>query len=82
MVDQKAMQERFHALRKQREDIATKAAPVRQRYEAISSQIEALKAQARPVLDELKKIEQPLFDIDQERAVLVRALAGRTGEPG
>jgi len=53
---------------------------VREQYEAKLAAVEAAKLAARPLLDELKAIEGPLFDIDQERATISRALGHRTGE--
>jgi chromosome segregation ATPase len=82
MFDPDIMRARFHDLAKQRNEIEAKAAPTRQRYHELQAQEQAIKAQLRPVLDELQALEEPLFKIDQERAILVRALAGRTGEAG
>lgn len=75
------MRQRFHALGRQRQEIIARAAPVRERYEVKAAAIEAAKTEARPLLDELKAIEAPLYDIEQERATISRALGHRTGEP-
>lgn len=80
--DPATMRARFHELGKQRDDIATRAKPIRDRYDVLVQQQEALRLQIRPLLDQIKAIEKPLFDIEQERAALTRALAGRTGEAG
>lgn len=82
MFDQTTMRARFHELGAKRADIAARAKAPRDRYEALMAQRAAIDQQIRPVLDELKAIEAPLFDIDQERAMISRALGGRTGEPG
>jgi hypothetical protein len=76
-----AFRARFHALGKQREDIIAKAKPARDAYEAALAKVIAAQAEARPLLDALKTIEGPLFEIDSQRAMLSRALAGNTGEP-
>ena len=68
------MRKRFHELGRQRQEIVARAAPVRSQYETKLAAVEAAKLAARPVLDELKAIEGPLFDIDQERATISRAL--------
>ena len=82
MINQDEMRARFHALGKQRAEIDAKAEPVRSRYNTIRDEAEALRLKMRPLLDELQAIEKPLFDIDQERSMITRALAGRTGEAG
>lgn len=81
MLSPDMMRARFHELGKQRDGVVASVAPVRARYEALLAQQQQLAAQVRPVLDELKKLEQPLFEIDQERALIARALNHRTGEP-
>lgn len=82
MFDPVTMRRRFADITAQREALMAKVAPLRQRYEAALAQEQKIKAQIRPLLDELKAAEKPLFDLDQERAIIVRALAGRTGEAG
>lgn len=82
MFDPDTMRKRFVELGEKRKQIEGAAAETRARYEALLAQEQALKAQIRPALDALKAVEQPLFAIDQERAIIVRALNGRTGEAG
>lgn len=82
MMNPDEMRARFHALGKQRAEIEAKAAPVRLQYNALRDEAEALRLKMRPMIDELKSIEKPLYDIDQERSMITRALGGRTGEAG
>lgn len=82
MFDPDTMRKRFHDLEQQRTEIEAKAKPLREKYEALLAQADLIKQQIRPVLDELKAIEAPLFAANQERAMITRMLAGRTGEAG
>lgn len=76
------MRAKFHTLGRQREEIAAKAAPVRAKYDVLRDQECKLRDQMKPVIAELRQIEEPLFGIDNERAMLARALNGKTGVPG
>lgn len=80
MLDPNKMRERFRELGLLRHDVETRAKPARDRYAALLAQRASIDEQIRPVLDEIKGIERPLFDIDKERAMITRALSGRTGE--
>lgn len=82
MFDPETMRKRFAELGAQRAAMVAKVAPLRQRYESMQAQEQQIRAQIRPILDELKAAEEPLFALDSERAIIVRALAGRTGEAG
>lgn len=82
MINPEDMRRRFHELGRTRDEAAAKAAPIRARYEALLTQVGQLQLQMRPILDELQAIEAPLFEIDSERAAIVRYLKGNTGEPG
>lgn len=72
------MRARFHGLGQQREAIHAQSMPLRERRDAIS---QAADRQVRALNEEIKALEAPLFDLDQERAALARALKGQTGEP-
>lgn len=73
-----AMRARFDDLGREKDGILAQSAPLRAQHAAITSVIEQKKAEARPVFEQIKKIEAGLFDIDQERAALARALGGKT----
>ena len=76
MFDADAMRKRFHDLGAQREAIlAAVAGATTQRDAAIA----AHEAVIRPLEAEIKAKRAPLYNIDQERALISRALAGKTG---
>jgi hypothetical protein len=78
MYDPETMRARFWALFREGEMIRASAAPKRadrdQKIAEHERTIAALNA-------EIKQIEAPLYDIEQERAVIARALGGKTGAP-
>lgn len=76
MFDNDAMRKRFHDLGRQRDTIMGSLAPlIQKRDEAIA----AHEAVMRPIEAEIKAVRAPLYDIDQERALIARALGGKTG---
>lgn len=71
-----ALRARFAALTEQRDTVAAVSEPLRTRRDAIAAQAAADLA----ALDvEIRAAETGLFDLDQERAMIARALGGRTG---
>jgi len=76
MFDSKTMQARFHALTAQRAEIAAKADPLRAKRDAAVAAHDAI---VKPIENEIRAIEAPLFEIDRERALIARALGGKTG---
>lgn len=78
MMDPDALRQRFAALGVQKASIVERVAPLRAQYEPLLAQQMALDVQMRPLLDQIKAIEAPLFAIEQERAMICRALAGKT----
>lgn len=79
-----AMRKRFHELGRKRAEIVSNPAllDARAKYEALRAEECALRDKQKPLIEEIRRLEAGLFDIDQERGVLNRALAGRTGESG
>ena len=71
------LRSRFAELTQQREDIIAASGPLREQRDALvqqaSQQIQALDA-------DIKTAEAGLAEIDQERAMIARALGGKTGE--
>lgn len=82
MATQDEMRAKFHALGRQRIEILAKSTQVRAEYDQLRDQECKLREQMRPVSDKLRELEAPLFDIDNERGMISRALNGKTGEPG
>jgi hypothetical protein len=71
-----ALRARFAALTEQREAVTAASEPLRARRDAIAAQATADLA----ALDvEIRAAEAGLFELDQERAMIARALGGRTG---
>ena len=74
--DPDTMRKRFHELNTKREAILAVSAPLRaKRDEAVA----AYESVARPLEAQIKQAEAGLFEIDQERAMISRALRGKTG---
>lgn len=66
---------RFHELTAQHDEIRAKSDPLRAKRDALS-QKHALEEKA--LNDRIKEVEAGLFEIEQERAALARALGGKT----
>jgi len=65
------MQAKLAALSKQADDIRARAKPLRDKRTAISQEADAA---LRALNAELKTLEQPLYEIEQDRTLLHRAL--------
>jgi uncharacterized coiled-coil DUF342 family protein len=72
------MRERFHELRRHREAILAKSAPLREKRDAI---VNEARERETKLNDQIVKAEATLFEIDQEAAMIARALGGQTGAP-
>ncbi len=72
------MRARFRELTEQTVKLHARRDPVRAKRDALVKKQMAALAKADA---EVTKAEEGLFEIDQERAMLVRALGGKTGEP-
>lgn len=73
------MRKRFHELGKKREAIMAKVGPLRAQHDKI---VQEADAKAKALVSQFRKIEKDegLFDLDMERAMLARALGGKTGK--
>lgn len=68
---------RFAELANMREGIQAQSAPLREQRDTLAAEAQA----ATAALDQqIGAIEADLFDINQEAALIARALGGRTGE--
>lgn len=76
--DPEKMRRRFH-------ELTTKAAAIRAKADPARADRDRLAAKHGKELEtanrKVRTAEKGLFDIEQERAMLVRALGGRMGEP-
>lgn len=80
-LDPQGMRARFHELGKQRDQVVSAAAAKRAEFEALRAQEHEIRQKQAPIIEQLRQIEAPLYEIDTERAALARALNGKTGEP-
>lgn len=76
MFDPDSMRKRFSELGAKREAILAECTGIEaQRDKLIADHAAAVK----PLEARLKAIKAPLYDLDQERAVIARALKGKVG---
>jgi hypothetical protein len=78
MFDPDSMRKRFHELSTKRESILAVSAPLRAKRDEAVAVYESV---ARPLEAQIKEAEAGLYEIEQERAVIARALNGKTGAP-
>lgn len=68
---------RFAELGEQRDAMLVASGPLREQRDAIA---QTAQAQIVGLDSQIRAAEDGLFDIDQERALIARALGGKTGE--
>jgi hypothetical protein len=73
-----AIRQRFHELGIARDDKLAKSIPLREHRDQIANE---MARRVNELNEQIGAIEEGLFEIDQERAALSRALGGQTGEP-
>lgn len=71
------MRARFRELGQKRSQMLAESAPLRARRDKL---LNDAKAKARALDAEIAKAEAGLFDLDQERALISRALGHKTGQ--
>ena len=72
------LRKRFHELTARAEKIRAKADPLRGKRDALLGKHGA---EIDPLNAKIRKAEDGLFEIEQERAMIARALAGKVGAP-
>ena len=77
----KLLRDRFREVCAERDAIRDAAAPARAARDALQGEVDALVERQRALAAEFKKIEAPLFDLDNEIAALARALKNETADP-
>jgi uncharacterized coiled-coil DUF342 family protein len=75
---QDLLRARFAEACAERDAIAARLAPIREQRDAIVAKAQAAAAKADPLTAQIKRLEQPLFDLHNEIATISHALAGRT----
>lgn len=74
-----ALRVEFHRLIEEGDAVRAMSKDLREQQGKLASQIAAIEEEKRPIDAQIREIEAPLFDIEQQRSKLVRALKGRTG---
>jgi len=69
---------RFSEVKAEIEAIQGRAAPMRATRDAL---VNKYRAEIRTLDSEIKEVEAPLFDLQQELAMIARSLKGKTGTP-
>lgn len=82
MPSQDEMRARFHQVDNEIAAIRKQARPHREAYEDKRAEIEAKRdRELKPLETVMKEAEAQLHDLQQEQAMLSRALGGRVGDP-
>lgn len=76
--DDSSMRKRFHDLGKEREKLLAPLDKARAERDKLVAEHEA---KIKPLENKIKELSTPIFDIDQERSKLAKALKGQTGKP-
>lgn len=76
-----ALRERFAAIKAEKDTVLAESAPIREELDALRAEIDKLEAEAHPLRQQIRKVEVPLYDLDQEAAMIARALGGRVTAP-
>lgn len=76
MFDPDSMRKRFHDLGTKRDEILAKSAGARAKRDEF---VASTQAEAQRMSDDVKAAEAGLFEIEQERAFIARALGGKVG---
>lgn len=72
------LRQRFQELLQQRDAITAQSMPLREQRDAIMAKARAAELKAQPLDDQIKDLEGPLYDLNNEIARLSRALDGKT----
>ncbi len=75
------MRAHYWKLMDDRDELLKESAPLREKREALKEKMAPLEKESREIRDAIIKIERPrLPEIDQERAMIQKALNGAVGE--
>jgi len=82
-LSREKMRQRFHEACAERDAIRAIRQPLRDAYDAKSQELAKMEREVLgPMREELRRIEAPLSDLDQEIGLCARALGGKTGNAG
>jgi SMC interacting uncharacterized protein involved in chromosome segregation len=76
--DREEARKRFHELGRERERVHALLAPIQAERSALQASIRDRELELNA---QVKALKAPLFELDQERAAIARALGGQTGAP-
>ena len=76
MFDPGTMRKRFKELEAEREAILAKSAPLRAKRDQAVALYESV---VKPIEAQIREADAGLFEIDNERGMIARALTGKTG---
>ncbi len=77
-LNPESLRARFALLGEQRDGMIAMSAPLRDQRDAIARDAQA---EIKALDEQIENAEAGLFDLDQERALIARALGGKTGLP-
>jgi septal ring factor EnvC (AmiA/AmiB activator) len=75
-----ALRARFHDLTAEKAALEKEIAPLQKRRDGLAAKMATIEEDIRPVNEQLKEARAPLYQIDNELAMLTRALGGQTGD--
>lgn len=71
--------DRFHAAKDKVAAIQAKSAPLHEQRNALRVKTEEAHKNELAVVSQIKSVEEPLYDLQNEMAAMSRALSGKTG---
>lgn len=79
MDTKELLRKRFHEATAEANAIRATSSPLRETRDALAKQVHALEAQMAALAEQIREAEKGLFDLDNERGTINRALGGKTG---
>lgn len=78
MFTAEGMRARFNELTAEHDRLIAELEPLQEKRDAY---VNETAAKVKEMDAEIRKLRDPLFEVDQERGLLVKALSGKTGDP-
>lgn len=73
------LRKRFHEATAEADAIRARSTPLRDARDALAKQVHAIEAQMTVLAAQIREAEQGLYELDNERGTINRALGGKTG---